>query len=153
MARKYTHAGVWDQYCYCDHHSPEYARADPSMCSFKCPGDSSKNCGGDGYNSVAGPGYPSTPAYCVHSSSFPEFQISSYNMTPSACMPMCSSRGFQYAGLEYLDCHCGSSQPPSHLLVEDSGCNKACFRNPGLVCGGRKKFSVFKLNTTVKGRK
>ncbi|KAI5866960.1 putative glyoxal oxidase [Durotheca rogersii] len=140
---------------------------DESGCSTPCGGDSATMCGGPGYLSIYSKGtptafQPATPKEEVGGTwtyqgcyednvnekrtlfwalSFPG------TMTPEICLDKCASFGYAAGGLEYgNECYCGDP-----LDVDASGatqrpeseCNVVCAGDPGSICGGGARLSVY----------
>jgi hypothetical protein len=126
-----------------------------------CGGNSSQQCGGPSrlsvYNNTA---YvmpvvvPSVGAYqmtACYSDSTTARAFNSYvwtspnTMTVEACVNTCSSRNYQYAGVEYGgECYCGNTIASTSLPIELSTCQENfCNGNMTEYCGGSKALLVY----------
>lgn len=140
---------------------------DTTQCSTPCGGNSEVMCGGAGYLSIYSKGTPETfkaptPKRDVNDTwTYQGCYEDNVNnartlfwalqfpgtMTPEQCLGKCSSFGYAAGGLEYGDeCYCGdpidvdtsgSTQRP------ESECNVACAGDPGSICGGGARLSMY----------
>ena len=64
--------------------------------------------------------------------------------TPSACIQLCRSKGFKYAGVQYTtQCFCGNEAPPSDRIRPESQCNAQCPGDKSKMCGGPFRMNVY----------
>jgi hypothetical protein len=76
--------------------------------------------------------------------------IDDTGMTVESCISFCSSRGLQYAGVEYShECYCGSLLAPAAAKVAESDCSTACAGNTTEACGGGSRLSLFYSSVPV----
>ncbi|KAF8803337.1 WSC-domain-containing protein [Phlegmacium glaucopus] len=74
----------------------------------------------------------------LHAASF-----SSANMTPAACMTLCTPGNFAFAGVEFhQQCFCDYAMQKT-FSAPDSECNDACTGDSSLICGGPHRITVF----------
>ncbi|XP_065225853.1 beta-1,3-glucan-binding protein-like [Planococcus citri] len=68
------------------------------------------------------------------------------NMTTKACVDLCESWRFAFAGLQKGECRCGQYQPPEMMRKNYGDCNHPCPGNKNYRCGGDSKFSVYETS-------
>lgn len=66
------------------------------------------------------------------------------DMTIGKCISFCSSKGMQYAGLEYSrECFCGNDLVNGASSSRTAPCDMQCAGSPGNICGGPWTLSVY----------
>ncbi|KAF8809245.1 WSC-domain-containing protein [Phlegmacium glaucopus] len=69
--------------------------------------------------------------------------FSSANMTPAACMTLCTPGNFAFAGVEFhKQCFCDYAMQKT-ISAPDSDCDDACTGDGSLTCGGMGTITVF----------
>jgi hypothetical protein len=166
--RGYTVAGT--QYytqCFCGNaliNGP--AEAPESQCNTPCGGNTAEYCGGPNRMSVFSLGEPAIygpPATLPNVGEWvykgcatdgvgvgrvlPWQLIFENNHTPKTCTDACGEFGYSAAGLEYgVECYCGDPQnlvTSGSTYVSEAECNNACSGNPGAICGGPNRLSMY----------
>ncbi|XP_032220148.2 WSC domain-containing protein ARB_07867 [Nematostella vectensis] len=70
--------------------------------------------------------------------------------TPITCCARCRARGYRYCGLQASDwCFCDDSYG-KHGKAPESDCSSACKGDPGIICGGPYRNSIYAVESTVK---
>ena len=65
------------------------------------------------------------------------------NNSPAACIELCDSRDFTYAGVEYSnECHCGTGLAGTPESAPVSECDLPCSGDEDLACGGSWRVQV-----------
>ncbi|KAF6201578.1 hypothetical protein GE061_003970 [Apolygus lucorum] len=138
--------------CFCSNDRPSFELiADIMECDMKCSGNPGETCGGYGRLSV----YDSKPDHRNYLGCFKDLEGGSRLMqgamkkfertlTLEICLSECRSKGFRYFGLQYNhECFCSAERPPSERTADFSECNMRCAGNPGEMCGGVGRISVY----------
>ena len=61
-------------------------------------------------------------------------------MTAAVCISYCSSKGYKYAGTQYMtQCYCGNTFTANSV----SGCDSVCAGDRNQICGGAYKSTVY----------
>ncbi|KAF8803211.1 hypothetical protein BYT27DRAFT_7195785 [Phlegmacium glaucopus] len=68
--------------------------------------------------------------------------FSSANMTPAACMTLCTPGNFAFAGVEFHEVFCDYAMQ-KNISAPDSDCDDACTGDSSLTCGGPSRITVF----------
>lgn len=64
-------------------------------------------------------------------------------MTIESCTTFCA--GYAFAGVEYArECYCGNSFGDGSVSAPADQCSMKCAGNPGNLCGGPSRLSVYK---------
>lgn len=89
---------------------------------------------------------------CVNGSNISNPQIvtmKAHEASPSKCIEICRERKSQWAYVRERSCKCSNSSQTSSKLIEK--CNKRCWSNSSLVCGGDgdDAFSAYKTGKSV----
>jgi hypothetical protein len=65
-------------------------------------------------------------------------------MTVESCINFCSTKGLQYAGIEYAqECYCGSTLAATSKQAPETECNMACKGNASETCGAGGRLSLY----------
>jgi len=68
--------------------------------------------------------------------------------TPTACIELCTSKGYKYAGVQYsYQCFCGNEAPPSISLRPLTECSSTCNGDRSQKCGGSWRMNVYTAGT------
>ncbi|KAH8891152.1 glyoxal oxidase like protein [Thozetella sp. PMI_491] len=79
-----------------------------------------------------------------------EAGYASASMTIESCISFCTSKGFQYAGVEYSqECYCGSSLAAGSESASMTDCSMACSGNSTEACGGPNRLNLFYSSSPV----
>lgn len=89
---------------------------------------------------------------CVNGSNISNPQtvtMKAHEASPSKCIEICRERKSQWAYVRERSCKCSNSSQTSSKLIEK--CNKRCWSNSSLVCGGDgdDAFSAYKTGKSV----
>jgi hypothetical protein len=178
QAAGYTLAGTeYADECYCGNALIDAATKDPvdADCNMACSGDATHACGGPNrvslYSSVATfttypapsalktglPGqYTYTSCYAEPAAGLPPalpYQIiNATGTTVQWCLNLCSSYGYDAAGLEYGDqCFCGDASAIASrggAPAPEADCAMACSGDPTSLCGGVGHFNLYTWSST-----
>ena len=153
--------------CFCGNaliNGPE--EAPESQCNTACGGNKAENCGGPARMTVFSIGEPDVygpPAPLPNVGDWvykgcatdavgagrvlPWQLIFENNHTPKTCVDACAEFGYSAAGLEFgVECYCGDPQnleAANSRYVPEAECNVACSGNPGSICGGPNRLSMY----------
>jgi len=71
----------------------------------------------------------------------------SSSMTPSSCVTFCSTKGYNFAGVEYAnECYCGYALKSASTLKQDTECNMSCSGDADQKCGAGNRMNVYTSN-------
>jgi len=146
-ARKgYKYAGVqYGRQCFCGNEAPPSNRIRPmTECSYTCNGDASQKCGGRRRMNV----YKAVwNGQCVSDGVRNHLLDDENDMTantPTACIKLCTSKGYKYAGVKMeSQCFCGNEEPPSDRIRPLTECGSPCNGDTSQKCGGRGRMNVY----------
>lgn len=158
LSKEFNYAGVeYSGECWCDvtiRNNPSSS----SKCDAYCVGDSSESCGGfwaiNLYKSsatITPPGvlelYSSWSSLGCYNEGIGgtalSYVVAHGSITADACLDVCASRGFQYAGLEAGDmCYCGNTINHGSQKAA-TGCSQVCSGNFKQYCGGRATLQLY----------
>ncbi|THX48801.1 WSC-domain-containing protein [Aureobasidium pullulans] len=163
---KYAMFGVeYGVECYCGPYlRPGSVNVTDSACNMPCPGDKLALCGAgnrlnvyysnDTSKASTDPRNLDTVGNykfynCVKDSPRVLNTVSSNNnMTVDNCQKLAEAGGYQFFGVEYArECYLGNTMTSGTQNATMTDCNMACAGNPGQLCGGGTRLSLYKRST------
>lgn len=163
---KYAMFGVeYGVECYCGPYlRPGSVNVTDSACNMPCPGDKLSLCGAgnrlnvyysnDTSKASTDPRNLDTVGNykfynCVKDSPRVLNTVSSNNnMTVDNCQKLAEAGGYQFFGVEYArECYLGNTMTSGTQNATMTDCNMACAGNPGQLCGGGTRLSLYKRST------
>ncbi|KAI0121104.1 WSC domain-containing protein [Xylariales sp. AK1849] len=160
-AQGYPLAGLeYARECYCattlsssaSYTSPADCQTTPKM---TCAGNQTQWCGAPSlltiWNNTSSSSAAPTklPGYlgCYAEASGHLLNQASYanaTVSVSQCTAYCQAGNYAMIGVEYGgECYCGSTQPASTQLADETTCNMSCKGNTSQICGGSSRISVY----------
>ncbi len=143
----YAYAGLqWYGHCFAGN-TIGYSHVGDNECNTPCSANPGQMCGGGWRNSIyaAGPPPPRPLAYrgCYtddENRALPAWFGEGH--TIESCVNVARQNGYSYAGLQWYG-HCFAGNSIGYSQVGDNECNTPCSANPGQMCGGGWRNSIY----------
>ncbi|XP_039290436.1 WSC domain-containing protein ARB_07867 [Nilaparvata lugens] len=80
---------------------------------------------------------------------FGNHKVNIENMSPKACIELCKSKSYAYAGIQYgVECFCGNERPLFTARTDETECSTDCPGNKEEKCGAGWRTSAYKTGLT-----